>query len=761
MHRARKCLLSRVIIVLLLMGWANEATAGAFARTAQILQENAPAIIKSIEEVIEYIPTLVNMHSLMQQYFAQSKTSQASKANSPTTSRGAYEFTHQGAIGIQSVPSRDHSMDYYLQQVNATHHAQVRALDISPSMVSSVNTSLTIPNAGANYLVVHSSNVSTLGGQQPTFVSLTPSGDPIVTLQLGPARYGPSIERSHIQLQHMMCQVVAENRMINDIRQSDRKNVVVQKAAQENRNTIFNLVDRALQPGVTADAVFSQLDLLAATELRFTRQLDALEKANKCACNILFDSHGNYVPLDGIGRRNSYFQAYLPHSLISQPTSRIRELSEKHADLPAAQDYVRKESHQDPRSKSVFEAVKEAGKSIKNFFGMSPAEILRQEWNQDLFAFKDACQQGNHAKAIEIMQKYNGRYCPLSEGNPIAQRYGPQGHFVVLKGCYETHKDGFEIPFKLTRDPLYPLIAQELEKVRNNPEQFQQLRQQYIEALSLRYEAANHLMKKCGLLFYISDPELVKTSYELISLPVSEHIDFLTAKALSNQENPHLYDVFYESNGLLKYLTYNQECKEYSMPSEIMNPENALVRKAFDDIARNIPEGTEAAAIDQSLDTLTRASVVADPQLKLELVSEAKEIFAVPADSFGQQGPLESDLVMLRDQRSSDNRRSQGKPSQSPGGSGQDPDKDKKERKINTLTKPEYFNRIKDRYKQCRDERYQRRDRAEAIENAEYLAWDNRHKDVEAYDAKGKHLGSIDPQTNRLYKPAVPGRRME
>ena len=36
--------------------------------------------------------------------------------------------------------------------------------------------------------------------------------------------------------------------------------------------------------------------------------------------------------------------------------------------------------------------------------------------------------------------------------------------------------------------------------------------------------------------------------------------------------------------------------------------------------------------------------------------------------------------------------------------------------------------------------------------------WDFTHNDIEAFNKKGKHLGSIDPQTGKMYKPAVNGR---
>ncbi|MFI6778758.1 colicin E3/pyocin S6 family cytotoxin [Nocardia sp. NPDC050412] len=43
----------------------------------------------------------------------------------------------------------------------------------------------------------------------------------------------------------------------------------------------------------------------------------------------------------------------------------------------------------------------------------------------------------------------------------------------------------------------------------------------------------------------------------------------------------------------------------------------------------------------------------------------------------------------------------------------------------------------------------------------EYYEWDYTHNDIEAYDSKGNHLGSIDPITGKIYKPAVPGRTIQ
>lgn len=42
-----------------------------------------------------------------------------------------------------------------------------------------------------------------------------------------------------------------------------------------------------------------------------------------------------------------------------------------------------------------------------------------------------------------------------------------------------------------------------------------------------------------------------------------------------------------------------------------------------------------------------------------------------------------------------------------------------------------------------------------------YYEWDNTHKDIEVYNKNDKHLGSMDPITGNMYKPAVPGRKLK
>ncbi len=45
--------------------------------------------------------------------------------------------------------------------------------------------------------------------------------------------------------------------------------------------------------------------------------------------------------------------------------------------------------------------------------------------------------------------------------------------------------------------------------------------------------------------------------------------------------------------------------------------------------------------------------------------------------------------------------------------------------------------------------------------NKQYYEWDHTHNDIEVYNNKGKHLGSMDPTTGKMYKPAVKGRTIK
>jgi hypothetical protein len=43
----------------------------------------------------------------------------------------------------------------------------------------------------------------------------------------------------------------------------------------------------------------------------------------------------------------------------------------------------------------------------------------------------------------------------------------------------------------------------------------------------------------------------------------------------------------------------------------------------------------------------------------------------------------------------------------------------------------------------------------------QYYEWDNTHGDIEVYNSRGEHLGSMDPTTGNMTKPAVPGRKID
>ena len=42
----------------------------------------------------------------------------------------------------------------------------------------------------------------------------------------------------------------------------------------------------------------------------------------------------------------------------------------------------------------------------------------------------------------------------------------------------------------------------------------------------------------------------------------------------------------------------------------------------------------------------------------------------------------------------------------------------------------------------------------------EYYKWDHTHNDIEVYDQDGHHLGSKNPVTGEMYKPAIAGRNI-
>jgi hypothetical protein len=89
-----------------------------------------------------------------------------------------------------------------------------------------------------------------------------------------------------------------------------------------------------------------------------------------------------------------------------------------------------------------------------------------------------------------------------------------------------------------------------------------------------------------------------------------------------------------------------------------------------------------------------------------------------------------------------------------------DPDDDddkNKERKFNTITKTEFFEKVEEHYEYYKDKLYIKKGRSKLFgKRAKYIKWDHLHGDVEIYDKAGNHLGSVDPKTLQFYKPASP-----
>jgi hypothetical protein len=45
-------------------------------------------------------------------------------------------------------------------------------------------------------------------------------------------------------------------------------------------------------------------------------------------------------------------------------------------------------------------------------------------------------------------------------------------------------------------------------------------------------------------------------------------------------------------------------------------------------------------------------------------------------------------------------------------------------------------------------------------DGSKYYEWDHTHGDVEVFDKRGNHMGSMDPITGNMTKPPVPGRKI-
>jgi len=46
-------------------------------------------------------------------------------------------------------------------------------------------------------------------------------------------------------------------------------------------------------------------------------------------------------------------------------------------------------------------------------------------------------------------------------------------------------------------------------------------------------------------------------------------------------------------------------------------------------------------------------------------------------------------------------------------------------------------------------------------DRSSYFTWDGLHGEIEAFDKKGRHTGSLDSKTGALIKDAVKGRRLD
>ena len=112
----------------------------------------------------------------------------------------------------------------------------------------------------------------------------------------------------------------------------------------------------------------------------------------------------------------------------------------------------------------------------------------------------------------------------------------------------------------------------------------------------------------------------------------------------------------------------------------------------------------------------------------------------------------------MRQQRNAQNKNAE---QSAAGGPPEDPkkdDKDKKKRKINEVSKSEFFKSVKNRYEHWRNGIYKLKKGKDPIEGAEYMEWDHLHDEVEIYNAGRKHLGAINPKTYVLMKDPVLGR---
>jgi hypothetical protein len=59
--------------------------------------------------------------------------------------------------------------------------------------------------------------------------------------------------------------------------------------------------------------------------------------------------------------------------------------------------------------------------------------------------------------------------------------------------------------------------------------------------------------------------------------------------------------------------------------------------------------------------------------------------------------------------------------------------------------------------------RFRRQTKTNGLSGKErrYYEWDHTHGDIEEYNSRGEHLGSMHAITGEIYKPPVEGRRID
>ena len=116
---------------------------------------------------------------------------------------------------------------------------------------------------------------------------------------------------------------------------------------------------------------------------------------------------------------------------------------------------------------------------------------------------------------------------------------------------------------------------------------------------------------------------------------------------------------------------------------------------------------------------------------------------------------IEAAIAVLSEQNSdagsSDAEAGEGTGSSAGSGSGSGSDDDDNNRRANPSRSESEVWRNLDRHRGSTR-------RSGSGRNTRYYEWDNTHNDIEVYDRRGNHLGSMDPTTGEMYKPPVRGR---